>query len=61
MRTFTVYVLFPSGGVEEIDVQARSREAARAQAKKELAADYNPGGKIVDVQERAAGWSWGTF
>lgn len=68
---FTVFVLFPfdpaaaaldvdalgtvDGSVEEIDVNASDQDDARAIATAALEKDYEPGGRIVNVEERI-GW-----
>lgn len=51
-RRYTVYARFPSGEVEEIDVDAISPRAARATAMQELDRDYNSGWKIIKTEER---------
>lgn len=56
MATYTVFVRFPGGGVEEIDVAARNARHARTLAEREIADDYSPGGRIIRIVERAAGW-----
>lgn len=42
--------------VEEIDVEARSYDEAMTAAKKELAENYQAGGKIVHLEERVGCW-----
>lgn len=49
-KQYTVYVKFPDQSVEELDVAATSDHEARAEARKQLDADYEPGGKIIKVE-----------
>ena len=43
MRRYTAVVRWRGGHVEEIDVDARTKEGARKAAKRELAENYKPG------------------
>lgn len=49
MATYTAFVSWDDDGQEEIDVQARDEQGARAQAQAELDRDYEPGGRIVAI------------
>lgn len=52
-KVFTVYVRFPGGGLEEIDVRAQWPAEARREAQAQLdRGDYEHGGQIVEVVER---------
>lgn len=53
-RTYTVYVEYPQE-IEEIDVLADNTCEARSIATSVLEIEYEPGGKIVHIEERF-GW-----
>lgn len=42
----------PGEATEEIDVDAESPEAARAEAERQLTDGYRPGGRILAVEQR---------
>lgn len=49
---YTIYVEFEKVGVEEIDVDARNEQYAKDVGKQVLARDYQPGGKILHIEQR---------
>lgn len=51
-KRYTIFVEWPEGDVEEIDVDALNSKYAKQAAKKELNVSYDPGGKILDVVQR---------
>ncbi|NBR46921.1 MAG: hypothetical protein EBT68_07415 [Verrucomicrobia bacterium] len=60
MKSYTAFVEFESEGcVEEVDVVAASLAEAKAKVKAVLAADYQPGGKVLRVvPSLEAGGAW---
>lgn len=57
--SYTAFVKFASQGcVEEIDVQALSKDDAYNRTQEVLASDYEPGGQIVKIvrSDRLPGW-----
>jgi len=51
--TWTAYVKFPNGDLEEIDVVASSRTEALGAVEEVLAEEYLPGGMILKLAPRA--------
>jgi hypothetical protein len=48
-KTWTAYVKFPNGDLEEVDVVAPTRSEALQEVEEVLAKEYIPGGVIVKL------------
>lgn len=55
IKTYTAFVRFPNGDVEEIDVKAEGFREARMKVQAELDADYLPNGEVIRLVCRPNG------
>lgn len=51
LNRYTIFVEYPEH-IEELDIDAVDKGAAKKLAEIELAENYEPGGKIIEVRKR---------
>jgi hypothetical protein len=56
VRRWTAWVRWPDGGTEEIDTTAATRTEAMANVRRVLADGYQPGGTVVQLEDRPSPW-----